>query len=134
MKHQLFNSMRQAVGEYDDISKVYWTQRNSKRGEIFIKKNWFGGRRLDLPIAIDRVILGRLLNVGCQTIQIMILGVKERSYVVSFSPKWILENSVDINYDKTKQGRNITHFGNQIVFDASKGVIGGSEQKTLQPQ
>lgn len=125
MKHSFFNKLGQAVGEYDDVTKVYWTQRNSKRGEIFIKKNWFEGKRIELPIALDAPILNKLLQIGCRTVQVLIIGVKEHSYAVSFSPEWILENSVKINYDDSKMAR----WGNQLVFDASKGI--GINQKTL---
>ncbi len=129
MKHQLYNKMGQAVGEYDDCTKIYNSVRSKSKGEIFIKKNWFEGKRMELPIAIDVSILNKLIQMGCEAIHILIMGVRERSYVVSFNPKWILENGVEINYDKTRQGKNITHFSNQIVWDADKGV--GVNQKTL---
>ena len=132
MKHQLYNKVGQAVGEYDDNTKTYTSLRSKLKGEIFIKKNWFDGKRIDLPIAIDEAILDRLIKFGCKTINILIIGVRERSYVVSFKPEWILHNSAKINYDKyNKQGKNITHFSDQVVFDASKGIIGGSKQKRL---
>ena len=132
MEHQLYNKLGQGVGKYDDQKKAYTSIRDSKKGEIFIKKNWFDGKRLELPIAIDERILIELIQYGCMVIQILILGVKERSYLVSFKPEWIRENGVKISYDKyNRQGKNITHFGNQIVFDASKGVVGGASQKTL---
>lgn len=126
MKHPIHNTIRQIVGEYDDYTKTYHSVRDKSKGEIFIKKNWFEGKFISLPIAIDKAILDRLIKFKCQTIQILILGVKERSYVVSFSPKWILKNSVEIDYDKSKMARR---YGVQLVFDASKGV--GINQKTL---
>ncbi len=127
MKHQLYNKIGQAVGEYDDSTKTYISSRDKSKGEIFIKKNWFEGKRLELPIAIDTPILQKLIQMGCKTIQVLIMGVKERSYMVSFSPEWILDNSININYDSSKMNK----YGNQLVFDASKGVIGGIKQKAL---
>lgn len=130
MEHPLHNQIGQIVGQYDDYTKTYHSIRDKSKGEIFLKKQWFEGKYLSLPIALDAPILQKLIQIGCKTIHILIMGVRERSYMVSFSPEWILENGVEINYDRyNKQGKNITHFSNQLVFDADKGV--GINQKTL---
>jgi len=131
MKHQIYNKLGQIVGEYDDITKIYSTIRDKRKGEIFIKKNWFGGKYIKTPVAIDKAILDTLIKFGCKSIQILILGVSNQSYVVSFNPQWIKDNGRIINYDVIKQGRNITHFGTQIVWEMDDGLIGGSKQTLL---
>lgn len=124
MKHKLYNKIGQIIGEYDDINKIYVTIRDKRKGEIFFKKNWFNGKYINMPIAIDKGILNTLIKKGCKTIKILILGVKTYSYLISFIPEGILKEGIEINYDKIKQGRNYTHFGSQIVFDGNKGIKG----------
>ena len=114
--------------------KLFWQilKKDVKiKGEIFIKKNWFGGKYIKTPVAIDKAILDTLIKFGCKSIQILILGVSNQSYVVSFNPQWIKDNGRIINYDVIKQGRNITHFGTQIVWEMDDGLIGGSKQTLL---
>lgn len=132
MKHKLYNKLGQEVGEYDGSSRVYFTTRDLRKGEIFVRKHWFGGKYIDSPIAIDTFILEKLLQGGCRRVDILISGLKEHSFIVSYAPKWIKENSKSINFDRyNKQGKNITHFGNQLVFDIKEGLVGGPSQKTL---
>lgn len=128
MEYPLYNKIGQAVGTYNEQTKIYTTIRSKLKGEIFVKKNWFDGKYVSTPIAIDSSILDNLIKRGCHRIDILIMGLKPRSFIVSFSPKWILENSVKINYDSSKMVR----WGNQLVFDMEKGIVGGQEQKTLE--
>lgn len=131
MKHKLYNKLSQEVGEYDDVSKVYMSIRDSRKGEIFFKKHWFDNRYINTPIAIDVDILNKLIKGGCERIDILIIGVKEHSFIVSYQPKWIKDNGKLINYDLARQGRNVTHFNNQLVFGIEDGLIGGPEQQKL---
>lgn len=127
MKHPFYNPLRQQVGEYDDVTKTFYTQRNALKGQIFLYKHWFNGKYFHLATAIDARNLKKLIEIGCSTIQVLISGIKSPSYTISFSPKWILENGELINYDKSKQNR----MGSQIVFDTSKGNKGNASQRTL---
>jgi len=122
MKSEFRNLNGQVVGEFDSTTQIYTTIRDKRRGEIFIKKNWFGGKFMKTPIAIDKRILGKLLNKGCKTIRMIVMGLKTSSYVVLFDILWVLENSEKINYDIIKQGKNFTNFGSQLVFDLEKGL------------
>lgn len=128
---KFYNPLYQEVGEYNKITKIFFTTRDKRKGEIFIKKHWFEGKFIVTPIAIDKRNLKTLLKMGCKYIDVLILGVKRQSYVVRFNPGWILSNGVTINYDLVRQGRNITNFGTQVVFDLEGGVVGGNIQKTL---
>jgi len=130
MKHQLYNRLGQPVGTFDDVTKVYDSVRSKSKGEIFFKKNWFEGRFIKTPVAIDVAILDKLLKNGCRTIRLLVMGVKTRSYAVSFDINHIVEKGIKINYDRyNKQGKNITHFSNQVVFGLEDGSE--SEQKRL---
>jgi len=132
MKRPISNTRGQNVGVYDDITGVYWTQRDAKKGEIFLRKHFFDGKYMEVPIAIDTAILTRLLSVGLKRIDIVIKGHRMYSYVVSFNPRDILSQGVKINYDKrNKDGQNYTGFGEQIVFDAKIGVENKPSQTKL---
>lgn len=118
----LKNPLGQIVGDYDTSTKTYTSIRNLRKGEIFVKKQLFNGKFYKVPIAIGLDILKRLLKMGCKRINILVMGVKEHSYMVSFTPEKILSEGTKINYDVVRQGKNITHFGNQIVFNLENGV------------
>ena len=98
MKHRFYNKIGQEVGEYDDGIRTYTSVRSLRKGEIFVRKHWFGGKFIDIPIAIDLTILNKLIEIGCKYINIIIIGLKEHSYIVSFVPKWVKENGIVINF------------------------------------
>lgn len=131
MKYPFTNSRGQVVGEFDYNNKVYTSRRSKLKGEIFCKKNWFDGKYIELPISIDKSILDKLIQMGCEQIVIIISGLKEEPYLISVTPHYIVSNGVTINYDKRdKQGKNYTGFGEQIVFEI-KGKEADLEQTRL---
>jgi len=125
------NSLGQPVGEYDTIEQIYVSDRSAKKGELFFKKHWFGGKYMSQPIAIDKSILARLVAMGCERLLIRIIGVETLSYLVVFDVMRVWKDGVLICYDKIRQGRNVTHFGTQIAFDVAWGARGGLEQRRL---
>lgn len=131
MKHKLYNKLGQPVGEYDDVTKVYWTDRDAKKGELFLKKHWFGGVYFKTGTAIDVDILNKLVEHDCRYIHIRVFNLGKRPFIVTFTPEHINKMGKSIDYDRVVQGKNITHFGTQIAFDIYKGIIGGPKQKTL---
>ena len=118
------------MGEFDTVSRTYTSVRDKSKGEIFLKKQWFNGKFYQTPVAIDLTILHRLLKMRCERIDLLILHHKERAYMVSFTPEEILSKGTEINYDKiTPEGKNITNYNIQIVFDLEQGKP--FEQDTL---
>ena len=105
--------------------------RRKDRGEIFIKKNYFKGTFMKIPVAIDIKILDKLLEVNCKLIELLIMGVKDKSYVVQIFPERIAFKGVGINYDRRKFGQNYSGWGKQIVFGLEWGVIKENKQKKL---
>jgi hypothetical protein len=121
MKFNIKNTRGQIVGYVQD--NIYFTQRDVKRGEIFIKKHFFNNVYMLTPIAIDTDILERLIKAKVSKSRIMIMNLFAHSFVVEFDNEDIMKRGVEINYDKRNvEGQNVTGFGSQIVFDMAWGT------------
>ena len=110
---------------------IYYTRRDKSKGEMFIKKNWFYGKYIHKPIAIDKWIVELMLknNVTKSVITILNDG-KTRN--VEFDLNKVKEDGKDICYDKRNaEGQNYTGFRKQIVFDVCDGKVLEPYQKKL---
>jgi len=119
MLRTIYNTRAQEVGFYDTEEKIYHTKRYAERGQIFLRKVMFDGEKKERAIAIDKRILGQLINMGCKKLIFTIIGIEEYAYSVWTTPTRILEVGVEINYDKrNKEGQNVTGFGKQLVISS----------------
>ena len=121
MATNITNARGQIIGEV--IDGVYNTSRDAKRGEVFIKKQTFGDKFFETPVAIDKSILERLLKTNVKKTRMLIINLEKSSFVVEFDNETFLREGAEINYDKRNAlGQNYTMFGSQIVYDLNKGV------------
>lgn len=131
MIYKLKNMRGQEVGEFDTETKVYSTIRDKNKNEIFIKKQWFNGKFYETPVGIDLRILNKLLKFRCKRIDILVLNLRARSFLVSFAPEDIFSKGTEICYDKFMGQKNISKYDIQVVFGLERGLVGGSNQDTL---
>jgi len=133
MLRPIRNKRSQICGYIDIDKRAYFTTRRKEKDEIFLKKNWFDGKYIHTPIAIDKYILGVLKKNNIGEIIVTIIGIERLSYEITFSTDWVINNGVEINFDKkNKLGQCYTGFSSQIVFEADKSKVPDNFQKTLQ--
>ena len=132
MKHSYYNSRGQLIGEVDDVEKIYYTARNAKHGQIFLRKSVFNGVRKENAIAIDKEIIINLIKMNIKKIVVTIIGIEKMSYDITISPEMVISGGVEINYDRRKENINYTGYGSQIVISSKTDCIKINPlQKTL---
>ena len=120
MRSPITNSRGQICGEV--IDGIYNTSRDRSKGEIFLKKQNFAGKHFEIPVAIDKAILERLLRANVRKTRMLIINLEKNSFVVEFDNEEFLKEGAEINYDKRNAfGQNVTGFGSQIVYGLEKG-------------
>lgn len=123
------NARGQYCGYVDN--KIYYTRRDKSKGEIFIKKNWFYGKYIHKPIAIDKSILNMLIRNKIQKIVVTLIG-DGKTRNIEFNSDDINKEGMEICYDKRNvYGQNFTGFSKQIVFDVCDGKVLEPYQKKL---
>jgi|TARA_Y100000310_G_scaffold264194_1_gene274765 hypothetical protein len=126
-KYQYKNSRGQDVGYVEN--NTYFTMRNMKHGEIFMKKRVFNGKEINNPIAIDLDILEDLYEKEVKNIEVTITGVEKLSFVKRIPVEIVMLKGENILFDKrNKQGQNVTGFGKQVVFSYDWGVETGQKR------
>ena len=131
MEHNIFNSRNQIVGYIEN--SIYNTNRNKSKGEIFVFKQTFGDKFFEVPVAIDKSILERLIKQNVKKTRMLIINLEKSSFVVEFDNETFLKEGAEINYDKRNAyGQNYTSFGSQIVYDLRKGNRIYSEKEKLE--
>ena len=121
MQFEVKNNRGEIIGEV--IDGVYHTQRDKLKSELFIKKQTFGDKFFQVPVAIDKDILERLIKAKVKKTRMLIINLEKRSFVVEFDNETFLREGAEINYDKrNSEGQNYTKFGVQVVWDLNKGT------------
>jgi len=119
---RIYNGKGDYVGYIDkDVytnDLAYYTDRDAREGQIFLYKKDFDGVHMNIPVAIDKDILIRLIYGGVKHCIFTIQGIERQSYSVRSSATDIFENAVVINYDKTRPKR--TWYRTQYVFDITR--------------
>ena len=110
---------------------VYYTKRDKSKGEVFIKKNWFYGKYIHKPTAIDKSILEMLIRNKIYKIVVnLIRDGKTRN--IEFESNRIMNEGMEICYDKRNvYGQNYTGYSKQVVFDICDGRVLEPCQKKL---
>ena len=129
--NEIKNSRNQIVGYIEN--SIYNTSRNKSKGEIFVFKQTFGDKFFEVPVAIDKSILERLIKQNVKKTRMLIINLEKSSFAVEFDNETFLREGVEINYDKRNAyGQNYTSFGSQIVYDLRKGNRIYSEKEKLE--
>lgn len=110
MKHEIMNSRKQIVGEWNDEEKPrkYYIRRSWKLGQIFHHK------KFNDAIAIDVNILAKLREYKIKIIQVYIPDLPcEEPFYVECKTEDFIKNSEEFCYDKRNKGIQFTGYGVQ---------------------
>ena len=97
---------------------TYETVRRKEKGQIFMKKQFFDGKFINVGVAVDKALMNRLSAGKVEKVEFTIIGVERYSFRCWISISDILSKGVTIKYDKRNaQGQNYTGFSEQVVVD-----------------
>ena len=109
------NPKGQDVGHISGES--YITSRDARKGQIYLLKHYFNGKYIELPIGIQRSILDRLRDSKViKYIDVIILGIEERSYMTRTLIEDIYKEGVLVKEDKGRSG-DMVLWGYQYIWD-----------------
>lgn len=122
------NPKGQEVGWID--GNCYKTTRSMSKDQIYRFKHHFGGKYLKLPIGIQKTILDRLKTLKIVYVDVLIIGIEERSYWTRTKVEDIYKEGVLIKEDMGNS--NITKWGFQVIWSVH-GKRLDYKQKQLVP-
>lgn len=100
----IYNKRGQSVGTFNPETKLYWTIRDAKQGQIFLHPKHYG------IVAINIDILKDLLRQGCKEIQMLILNFETKAFKIGISIQDFLVNSERFNFDKKGHNAGFSTF------------------------
>ena len=120
------NPKGQEVGQIEGNS--YKTSRSAKEGQIYLYKHRFGGKYFKMAVGIQKSILDTLKRLKISFVDIIIIGIEERSYLTRTKVEDIIKDGVEIKEDRGNS--NITKWGRQYIWDIADKKL-DLNQKTL---
>ncbi len=120
------NPKGQGVGQIE--GDAYKTIRSAKEGQIYLYKHRFEGKYFKMAVGIQKSILDRLMRLKINFVDIIIIGIEDRSYLTRTRVEDIYEEGVLIKEDRGNS--NITKWGWQYIWDVADKKV-DLKQKTL---
>lgn len=103
----IYNARKQKVGEFDTFTKIYKTDRDYKKNQIFFHPKYKNSMGVDVDI------LKQLIRLECKKIQIRVINFKKYSFIKEKGLAEFILQSEEYNADKYAEGKNLTFYRTQ---------------------
>ena len=121
----IYNARKQKVGEFDTATKIYKTERN------YLKNQIFNHPKYKHSMGVDVDILKQLIMLGCKKIHIIVINFKKHPFIKEKGLAEFILQSEEYNADKYAEGRNLTYYRTQRRLPMDEWDDYSPEQKQL---
>jgi len=104
------------------VGDTFVTTRDVMKGQVYMVKKWFGGKKMEFPLAIQTKILNQLLYAKVQYIMVVVKNFEGRTVTFKAPLRHVCKEGV-VNTERRIDG-------SQTVWDAAQFIV-DSKQRSV---